>query len=137
MAFPDLPSGTVLKLFVTDTNPPKIKRFIIIGYSGDKLQLATIYINTQINRRFSWSIELECLQYKVEAITRPYLDHDSWIDCSELIIRPASEISNIVKERPEAIIGKLSDGDFKVVIDLLQTSPKIKGKIKKRFGLYN
>jgi hypothetical protein len=41
------------------------------------------------------------------------------------------------KERPEAIIGKLSDGDFKVVIDLLKTSPKIKGKIKKRFGLYN
>ena len=132
----DLSAGTVLKLFVTDTNPPKTKRFIIVGFDDDKVRLAYVYINTGINRNFAWSIELECLHLKLEARGRAYLDHDSWVDCSDIIIKETSEILDLVNKRTEAITGHLNNEDFRDIITLLRSSPKIKGKIKKRFGLY-
>lgn len=138
MSFPsEITPGTVLKLFVSETNPPKLKRFVVIGCSQDEVQLATVYINSQINKRISYSIELECLHFQVISKGRSWLDHDSWIDCSDLIIRETKEILSAVRQRPEAIIGKLSTEDFAGVIRLLKTSRKIKGKTKKRFGLYD
>lgn len=138
MSFPsEIAPGIVLKLFVSETNPPKLKRFVVIGCSQDEMQLATVYINSQINKRISFSIELECLHFKVKSIGRSWLDHDSWIDCSDLIVRQTTEIVSAVRKRPEAIIGKLSAEDFNGVISLLKTSPKIKGKTKRRFGLYD
>lgn len=128
--------GSVLRLFVKDTNPPKTKRFIVVGISVDEICIATVYINSNLNKKAAWSIELESLNIFFEKSDRPYLDHDSWIDCSDLIIRDVSEIQSIITKRADAVIGRLSDDDLSMVIDTLKNSPTIKGKTKKRFGFY-
>jgi hypothetical protein len=38
--------GTVIKVFLTETKPPKEKRLIVIGESFDKLLLATVFDGT-------------------------------------------------------------------------------------------
>ncbi|MFZ4525425.1 MAG: hypothetical protein ACOYOE_07735 [Chlorobium sp.] len=51
----NLEVGSVLKLYVKDTKPPKEKRFIIVGKNIDGLCLATVYINSEINEKINYS----------------------------------------------------------------------------------
>lgn len=41
--------GVVLKVLVRETNPPKLKRLIIIGFDYEKVSFACVFINSQIN----------------------------------------------------------------------------------------
>ncbi|WP_316742493.1 hypothetical protein [Pedobacter antarcticus] len=40
----NLKIGSVIRLYVRDTNPPKEKRFVLVGQSYDKLIFAAIFI---------------------------------------------------------------------------------------------
>jgi hypothetical protein len=128
--------GTVLRLAVKDTTPPKIKRFIVIGKTMDGLSLASLYINSDINKNIHWCIELQNLQILLNCNDNEFLDNDSYVDCSKLVIREALEISNIIKENPSAVIGKLKEIDFKYILETVKNSTTIKGKLKNKFGLY-
>ena len=129
--------GTVLRLHVKDTTPPKYKRFIIVGFSQDKLSLATVYINSEINTNINWSQEQQTLQLLFSSEGRPYLERDSYIDCSKLMFRDTEEIYSAVDENPNVVIGELSLEDLKYVMDTLKYAPTIKGKYKKRYGLFD
>jgi len=132
----NLEVGSVLKLYVKDTTPPKEKRFIIVGEKIDGLCLATVYINSDINEKINYTPELKELHLPFQARGRAYLDHDSFVDCSEFVIRERNEIEFAIKNRPGVVIGKLCDMDLATVKNKIINSPKIKGKDKKRYGLY-
>jgi hypothetical protein len=132
--------GAVLKLFVSDTNPPKEKRFIVVGFTEDKLSLASLYINSEINTNINWSQEKQSLQLEFIPDNREYLDWTSFIDCSEFILRETNEIQKAIEKRPEAIIGEINDADLELIITTVRHSTTINGKYKKRYGiidLYN
>ena len=93
--------------------------------------------NSNLNKKAAWSIELESLNIFIEKEGRPYLDHNSWIDCSDLIIRDISEIQIIIQNRPAAIIGKVSAEDLSLIVQTLKRAHTIKGKTKKKFGLFD
>lgn len=76
--------GTVLRMAVRDTNPPKIKRFIIIGASVDSLTLASVYVNTEFNIKVNYNLDLQCQHIEFDTTGRDYLDHTSFVDCSKL-----------------------------------------------------
>lgn len=128
--------GTVLKLNVLDTNPPKEKRFVVVGSTDDGLILATVYVNSKINPVINYSTELQALHIPVSKQGRDFLNHDSFIDCSKLIERERNEIENAVKNRPHAVIGTISEEDQEIIRKTLISSPTIKGKKKKKFGFY-
>ena len=69
---PYLKPGSVLRLFVKDTNPPKTKRFIIVGISTDEVSLASVYINSNLNKKTAWSIGLESLNIFFEKAGHPF-----------------------------------------------------------------
>ncbi len=60
----NLKVGSVIRALVTDTNPPKTKRFILIGISADKLAVGTLYLNTEINPNVFSTQELRKLHSK-------------------------------------------------------------------------
>ena len=129
--------GMVLKLFVNDTTPPKEKRFIIVGFSEDKFSLASLYINSDINKNINWSQEQQALQLELTAETRGFLDWDSYVDCSKLILRETRELQIVFTSRPEVFIGQLSDQDFELIITTLKHASTINGKYKKRYGIFS
>ena len=129
--------GSVLRLHVKDTYPPKTKRFIIIGFTEDKVTLATVYINSEINTNVNWSIEQQDLQLPLSSENREYLEHDSFVDCSKFFLKGVQEITDIVKSRPEVIIGELNQDDLKIVIEKIKNATTIKGKVKKKYGLFD
>jgi hypothetical protein len=129
--------GMVLKLFVNDTTPPKEKRFIIVGFSEDKFSLASLYINSDINKNINWSQEQQALQLELTAETRGFLDWNSYVDCSKLILRETRELQIVFTSRPEVFIGQLSDQDFELIITTLKHASTINGKYKKRYGIFS
>ena len=129
--------GSVLKLHVKDTNPPKVKRFIVIGITSDKISLATLYINSDLNTSVNWSKELQDLQIEYKADNRDYLDDDSFVDCSKFNIKDTKEIEKMIEDRPDACLGNISDIDLAQLIETIKGCNTIKGKHKKRFGIYD
>jgi hypothetical protein len=128
--------GTVIKLFVHDTTPPKEKRFIIIGFTEDKLTLASLYINSELNKNINWSQEQQALQLELTPEDRDYLTTHSYVDCSKFIPRDALEIKENLLKRPEAILGNVSKSDLETIFNYLKGAPTINGKFKKRYGIF-
>ena len=108
----NLEVGSVLKLYVKDTKPPKEKRFIIVGKNIDGLCLATVYINSEINEKINYSPELKELHLSFLAAGRTYLDHDSFVDCSEFVIREQKEIELAIKKQTRGCDWKVMRGGF-------------------------
>lgn len=128
--------GSVLKLKVKDTNPPKVKIFIIIGQNIEEFSLATLYINTDINFNINFSQELINLQIPISKNDYCFLDHDSFVDCSKLMFKERSEIERILSQRPDAFIDELDEEQISFFKEIIKKSTTIKGKIKKRYGFY-
>jgi hypothetical protein len=122
---------------VADTRPPKIKRFIIVGASTDSLTLASVYINTELNIKVNYNLDLQCQHIELGIEGRAYLDHKSFVDCSKLKIIDCSELAEIIQNRPSVIIGSVSDDDLDLIKTQIIHSSTIKGKIKKRYGFYD
>ncbi len=129
--------GTVLRLKVRDTNPPKIKLFIIIGQNIDGSSLATLYINTEVNLKVNWAQELLDLQIPISKSDYSFLSNDSHVDCSKLMIKDRGEIEEIIANRPRAVIAELEKVQIEYLRDIIKNSTTIKGKLKKRFGFYD
>lgn len=129
--------GTVLRMMVKDTTPPKVKRFIVVGESSDSLTLASVYINTELNMKVNYNLDLQCQHIEFPAHGRDYLDHTSFVDCSKLKIIERAELCAIIQNRPAVVIGRLDQQDFEMVRRQLCCSTTIKGKIKKRYGFYD
>ena len=129
--------GTVLRLTVKDTSPPKIKRFIVVGKTLDGLSLASVYINSEINKKVNWCVEMQNLQIPTNHEENEFLDKDSYIDCSKLIPRDSLEISEVIKENPASVIGKLKKEDLDYLVETIRNAPTIKGKHKKKYGFFS
>ena len=111
----NLKVGSVLKCRVDDTNPPKYKRFIVVGISFDKIALGAVYINSEINENVHYTDELKALQILFESNGRDYLDHDSYIDCSKIYPKKLEQIKDVVKNDINCYLGDLSEVDFKSI----------------------
>jgi hypothetical protein len=126
----------VLRLHVNDTKPPKIKRFVIVGETKDQITLAIVWINSKINLNVNRSKELQDLQIKLTwSDERPYLEKDSFVNCSLIIEKSKSEFEKFIQDDPSKIIGELSSKDLQIVLNKLRSAPTIKPKVKKKFGL--
>ncbi len=67
----NLEVGSVLKLYVKDTKPPKEKRFIIAGKNIDGLCLATVYINSEINENINYFSDKRISEAKISIHLTP------------------------------------------------------------------
>lgn len=132
----NLKIGSVIRVYVEDTNPPKEKRFILVGQSFDKLMFATIFINSEINPNVFPNKELRDLNLKLIASERPYLDHDSYADCSNIKKRDASWLLSVIGDDPTKVIGELTEADLGEIRLRIKSARTITPTIKKTFGLF-
>lgn len=104
--------------------------------SVDNLTPASVYINTELNIKVNYNLDLQCQHIELQPNGRGYLDHISFVDCSKLKIIDRCELCKIIQNRPTIIIGKLNESDFELVRRQIACSTTIKGKIKKRYGFF-
>ena len=99
-------------------------------------ELATVFINTEINVNVISSQELKDLQFPFTAVNREYLDHDSFVDCSRLIERNFDELKTILKNNASSSIGQISENDLKNIKAKIKSARTISVRIKKKFNLF-
>lgn len=130
----NLKIGSVLRLHVRDTKPPKFKRFIVVGISVDKISIATSYINSDININVLNTNYLKSLNYELKKDdTREYLEWNSFVDCSKVYERNFSEIKKALENNPNCNIGTLSETDLKNVKHKLSIASTISESIKRKY----
>lgn len=66
---------------------------------------------------------------------REYLDKNCFLDCSKLTPKEYEMIADAVKNKPESVLGTVSEADWVRIKESIINSPTIKGKYKKKFGL--
>jgi hypothetical protein len=127
--------GAVIRCHVKFTRPPKTKRFIIAGIANDLERVAVVCINSEINFNVIGSPELQALQYKVESAGTDYLDHDSFIDCSQLNVMEVKELTRNILHDSTVVLGDLSGADLAAVKTHLKNAKTISIRMKKEFHL--
>lgn len=132
----NLKIGSVIRAFVQDTNPPKIKRFIIIGISPDKLALGTLYINSEINPTVFHTEELRRLHIKFEVSGRDFLEHESYVDCSKIYEKAFDDIAELLIQDQSNHIGDLADSDLKLIKHTVKGAKTISVRTKKKYSLF-
>lgn len=132
----NLKVGSVFRIFDNSTNPPKIKRFIIVGKSNERIMFATVYINTEINPHLFPTPELRALHLSLQVNNRPYLEHDSFADCSQIFEKSVDEIKAAYEADMQSHLGDLSTEDLKEVKKIIKETRTISLRKKKEFGLF-
>jgi len=114
-------------------NHPKF--LVVAAIAGNRNDIAIIIINSEINPRKFPSQELKDLHYKISPADYAFLDHESWIDCSQIIELDFSNADQLLSDHPECSRGKISTADFVNVFALLGSENNdIKPKIKRKYG---
>jgi hypothetical protein len=127
--------GSVLKYFVEDTTPPKYKRMIVIGITDDKVTVATVYINSELNTNVFRNKRMQALQIPIKKENRAYLEHDSYVDCSFLHVKQIERLNEEFKNHKLESLGKTSKEDLDLITGTLIGASTISIKQKKDFGL--
>jgi hypothetical protein len=127
--------GSVFRIPVTNTTPPKTKRLVILAISGDKACAGCLFLNSQINPNVFSTARLRGLHLPLEADGREYLDHNSYLDCSDIKDMDLNGLKEIISRDPSQHIGKLNDTDLQTAKEKLKNAPTISKKQKEKYAL--
>ena len=132
-----LQSGDIIHIFYGQTKPPKEKFIIILGYSDQKMQYLNVLINSKINKNI-YKTEFQqqmCIEIKQEDYPF-FLKRDSYIDLNSPYETDKSKIEWAVKNRPEALLGKLDPELLEQCKKLIHVNRILSGKACKQYGFF-
>lgn len=127
--------GSVFRAFTKDTNPPKIKRFVILGLDKGSVCVGVLYINTEINTKKFPSDYLKSLHMPLQVQDCDFLEHDSYLDCSYLYEWPLESLRTLFVNDTGVYLGDLGE---EVLLDcrrIVVAAKTISRAIKKKFEL--
>ncbi|MET7259323.1 hypothetical protein [Dyadobacter fermentans] len=126
--------GSVIRMYVQDTNPPKEKRFVIVSEDETKVRLAVVYFNTVVNPNVNYTEESRSLHIPVSPEGRDYLSGDCFIDCSELLEKSKESVIEYITDNPGELLGHMSDDDQREVQVKIMQAKTIPPYKKRRYG---
>jgi len=129
--------GDVLFLFVEDTDPPKDKYFFVLGITEDQVSIASFYVNSKINLNVNNNPILVNYNIEIDPSDYPFLRHKSYVDCTKMVVRNKQEFDDIVRNRPGAVVYRLTDIQLQHFRSIIREVPTFKGKTIKKFGFYD
>ena len=136
LAITNLRIGSVLRMHVLDTTPPKIKRLIVVGMDPESIMLVTVFINSEINPSIISSTKLQELQYPLESQSLPFLDHNSYADCSKVREREYAAMLEALTQDPSIHLEHLPEDHLRAIRKTISKSKTISLRIKKKYGLF-
>jgi hypothetical protein len=126
--------GAVLRFYCLSAK--KIKRFIYLGDKHDKSTIALLYINTNLNTNVNYTPELQAEHLFLEQEGRVYLDNDSFVDCSQFVVRLKDEIRKMCIDNTSIHLGFLSEEDLKRIRNMVKQSKVLTPRKKKDYGCF-
>ena len=127
--------GSVIKVWLTTTTPPKEKRIIVVGTTSTGDYLGVVLINSEINWNVHRNREIIDYQYFLRIEDCSFIDHDSYADCLNLHeIARSMVLAEVVNDLQKAL-GRVADDLFADILGRVKTSPAITPKTRKKYGL--
>ena len=99
---------------------------------GDKIGISVF--NSEINPQKIKKKELRALHLFFSG-DNDFLDHDSYLDCSEIREVNADELIRKLEEDPGCYLGCVLPGDLKKAEDCIRSAKTISFRLKKTYGL--
>lgn len=127
--------GAVLKFFCRVAG--KEKRFVFVGSKYDGASIGLVHINSEVNQKVFTTSKLKDEHYKILQDDYQTLEWDSFVNCSQLIIRPKEEIYNLIVNNPACHLEHLSDEHFNDIKVKLCKSRVLSPGQKKEYGLFH
>lgn len=112
----------------------RIKRFVIIGVSEESEEVGCLCINSNINEDCIPE-RLRKYHHKLEEQGREYLDHNSYINCSEIYTKNYNELKNKLAAEPEVKIGEMSEEDKIDIISIVRNAITITKRDLEKFDI--
>ena len=124
--------GAVLRTYVEETVPPKIKLFVIWGVEESLNKIGVSFINSDIaSIRSQW---LQDLQHPLLSRNNPFLVCDSFLDCSRIYEKDFKVVRDLFTENTDIFLGNISPGDLLASEDIIRNAKTIEVKLKRRYG---
>ena len=113
-----LAPGHVLYLHVEFTRPPKDKYLVILCRGSRPL---LFLINSRIPALSQTTAELRACQVRLTPTQNDFLDHESYLDCSDLIdgMRESDIVAQLIAD-PSRVCGKLTDETKRQLISIVR-----------------
>ena len=111
--------GAVFRIHCHFTTPPKLKRVVLVACEPDHLFLI---INTNIPQIVKYNPNRAQCQLRLLAGNCAYLDHDSWLDCSDVIQIDEHEVSQQLVGNLDGVLGGIDTKTKQQVVHLASLS---------------
>lgn len=128
--------GNIVHIFSKETTPPKNKFIIILGEHNRRLQYLYVFINSKININVHRTEFQQSMYYKITKKDYPFLSYDSCINLNDPFEVEKTKVDWVVKNRPEAYKGSLSQKHLEDCKKLIHSNRIISGKKCKQFGFF-
>ena len=109
-------------------NTTRTKFFIVLGFDNEGNVIGGLVINSKINYKLPPSVTDYQLPVSVEQF--PFLEHNSFINCSKIIVAKRSKFNKTTYR------GEISDTEMmELIINTIKESPTVNKMQLKEFGI--
>ena len=98
------------------------KYFIIAGLSPEKTYTCTVFINSRIHPSILRKPEILKLQIPITQRKNFFLDHDSFVCCSDFTPITLNKLQQLKKQEKCRVLGTLHQDDLVIVINAIVNS---------------
>lgn len=134
----NIKKGAIFRCQVDWTNPPKIKRFLIIELHGnprkdpDNCTIGFVAFNT--NPHPNPKLASTQINLKVSD-GHQFIDKSCYLDCSDILEQKYLRLLDIVKQDTSTFVGEIPDHLFRKVCQELYNSKMTSMKILKKYSI--
>lgn len=125
--------GMVIRIY--DEEAGKEKWHLVVGVSDDRVMLASLRLNSEVNGNVFRTDEDKAMNYKLRRKKNTFLGHTSHVNCKVLIEKQLSLFQDHIDNNPDEMKGFVHRNDFDAISGIMATSDLITGKQVRKYNL--
>jgi len=126
--------GNAILIKIPDFTIIYDKYIIVVSKDDKEVFLAYVVINSEANPNIAYNSYLKSLHIKIDKKNNPFLEKDSFVDCSKLREFPTQTVVDFLTKNPERAVGNVSSDVLKAIHITISTASTIEPFMKKKFG---
>ncbi len=133
-AYRNIDIGKAILIEIEEFDINYSKYIIVVSSNDNEMLLAYVIINTEINTNVFPNPYLRSLHIKIDKANHPFLAYDSFVNCSEIKSFNTQEVIEFLKNRPERVVGNISEEVLKAIQNKISGARTIPLYLKEKFG---
>lgn len=126
--------GNAILIKIPDFSINYDKYIIVVAKDKVEENIAYVVINSEANPNVAYNSYLKSLHLKIDKTNNPFLEKDSFVDCSKLREFSIDSVVEFLKKNPERAVGNVSSNILKSIHITITTATTIEPYLKKKFG---